>query len=60
MSDDKDPLTIIDDKFINIIDSKIKEVFKDDGKGFNKDGVIDKLDAASILRDWYGYAKIEG
>ena len=35
LSDDKDPLTIIDDKFINIIDSKIKEVFKDDDKGFN-------------------------
>ena len=35
LPDDKDPLTIIDDKFINIIDSKIKEVFKDDDKGFN-------------------------
>lgn len=35
LSDDKDPLTIIDDKFINTIDSKIKEVFKDDDKGFN-------------------------
>lgn len=35
LSDDKDPLTIIDDKFINIIDSKIKEVFKDNDKGFN-------------------------
>ena len=35
LSDDKDPLTIIDDKFINIIDSKIKEIFKDDDKGFN-------------------------
>ena len=35
LSDDKDPLTIIDDEFINTIDSKIKEVFKDDDKGFN-------------------------
>lgn len=35
LSDNKDPLTIIDDEFINTIDSKIKEVFKDDDKGFN-------------------------
>lgn len=35
LSVDKDPLTIIDDKFIAIIDNKIKEVFKDSDKGFN-------------------------
>ena len=25
----------------------------------NRDGVIDKLDYLAILRDYYGYAKIE-
>lgn len=52
LSDDENPLTIINDDFINKINNKIKEVFDSDDKGFNffdSSTVDDKQQFNSII-----------